>query len=44
LPLLQLVSHPIAVDPDPTLRAHAHAAGWKVMSLRNVPNKESIPG
>lgn len=35
LPLLKLVSHPIAVDPDDTLRAHATAQGWPIMSLRN---------
>lgn len=33
LPLLQRVTHPVAVDPDDTLRAHAEAAGWPVMSL-----------
>jgi phosphoserine phosphatase len=33
LPLMQLVTHPVAVDPDDTLRAHAEAAGWPVMSL-----------
>jgi len=35
LPLLSRVTHPVAVDPDDTLRAQAKAAGWKVMSLRN---------
>lgn len=34
LPLLQLVDHPVAVDPDPTLRAHAEAQDWPVISLR----------
>lgn len=34
LPLLMSVGHPVAVDPDPTLRAHAESAGWAVMSLR----------
>jgi HAD superfamily hydrolase (TIGR01490 family) len=34
LPLLQTVRHPVAVDPDPTLRAHAEAHGWPVISLR----------
>ena len=33
LPLLELVSHPVVVDPDEKLRAHAAAAGWSVMSL-----------
>ena len=34
LPLLALVDEPIAVDPDATLKAHALAKGWPVMSLR----------
>ena len=34
LPLLELVDHPIAVDPDATLRAQAEERGWKVISLR----------
>lgn len=33
LPLLNLVSHPVAVDPDDALRAHAQQRGWPVMSL-----------
>lgn len=33
LPLLERVSHPVAVDPDATLRAHAEARGWPVLSL-----------
>lgn len=33
LPLLELVTDPVAVDPDDTLRAHAEARGWRVMSL-----------
>ncbi len=36
LPLLQKVAHPVAVDPDPILRAHAEAHGWPVISLRNA--------
>lgn len=35
LPLLSLVSDPVAVDPDPTLHAHAEKQGWKVISLRD---------
>lgn len=31
LPLLQQVSDPVAVRPDPRLRAHAQAAGWPVI-------------
>ena len=34
LPLLEKVDHPVAVDPDDTLRAHAEAQGWPVVSLR----------
>jgi HAD superfamily hydrolase (TIGR01490 family) len=34
IPLLEAVTHPVAVDPDPTLRAHALARGWPVLSLR----------
>jgi len=34
LPLLESVTHPVAVDPDPTLAAHAHKMGWPVISLR----------
>lgn len=35
LPLLRLVDHPVAVDPDPVLLAHAESAGWPVISLRD---------
>jgi len=34
LPLLARVDHPVAVDPDPTLKAHAEREGWPVVSLR----------
>ena len=34
LPLLNSVGHPVAVDPDTTLIAHAEAQGWPVISLR----------
>lgn len=34
LPLLSRVSNPVAVDPDPVLRAEAEARGWPVISLR----------
>ena len=33
LPLLVRVTHPVAVDPDDTLRAHAQAHGWPVITL-----------
>jgi len=34
LPLLERVTHPVAVDPDATLRAHAVQRGWPIISLR----------
>jgi HAD superfamily hydrolase (TIGR01490 family) len=34
IPLLSMVTHPVAVDPDPTLRAHAEENGWPVITLR----------
>jgi HAD superfamily hydrolase (TIGR01490 family) len=34
LPLLNRVSRPVAVDPDPTLAAHAKARGWPVLRLQ----------
>jgi len=34
LPLLERVTHPIAVDPDATLRAHATKRKWPIISLR----------
>ncbi len=34
LPLLELVSHPIAVDPDPQLQATAQQRSWPIISLR----------
>jgi HAD superfamily hydrolase (TIGR01490 family) len=34
LPLLEQVDHPVAVDPDETLKSHARRLGWPVISLR----------
>lgn len=34
IPLLESVDHPVAVDPDATLRETAEARGWPVISLR----------
>jgi len=31
LPLLQSVTHPVAVQPDGRLRAHARARGWPIV-------------
>ncbi|AIZ34770.1 HAD family hydrolase [Pseudomonas sp. K1(2024)] len=35
LPLLEQVTHPVAVDPDPKLKAEAERRGWPVISLRD---------
>jgi len=35
LPLLERVTHPVAVDPDATLRAHATERRWPIISLRS---------
>ncbi|MHB1331513.1 MAG: histidinol-phosphatase [Sulfuriferula sp.] len=34
LPLLDLVTNPVAVDPDATLHEHAVQCGWPIISLR----------
>ena len=34
LPLLNRVSHPVAVDPDEVLKQHTSEHGWPVISLR----------
>jgi HAD superfamily hydrolase (TIGR01490 family) len=34
LPLLSLVGHPCAVNPDSTLRSHAKANGWRIRDYR----------
>jgi len=35
IPLLTLVSHPVAVDPDHSLKQHAEQRGWPIISLRS---------
>jgi len=35
IPLLSKVSHPVAVDPDPQLFAHAKNAGWSILNLHD---------
>lgn len=35
LPLLELVSFPVAVDPDNVLESHAKNKNWKIISLSN---------
>lgn len=34
LPLLEMVTQPVAVDPDETLADHAVSKGWPIISLR----------
>jgi len=34
LPLMQLVQHPVAANPDDTLRAYAQQHAWPIMNLR----------
>jgi HAD superfamily hydrolase (TIGR01490 family) len=36
LPLLEAVTHPVAVNPDAILRTRAEARGWPIMSLRQA--------
>jgi len=36
VPLLEKVDHPVAVDPDPTLAAHASERGWTIISLKGA--------
>ena len=35
LPLLEQVTHAVAVDPDPNMRAEAEKRGWPVITLRS---------
>ncbi len=34
LPLLKIVRHPVAANPDDTLRAHAELQAWPIINLR----------
>jgi HAD superfamily hydrolase (TIGR01490 family) len=36
LPMLELVGHPVAINPDPELRAHAKRSGWPVKDFRTA--------
>nr|MBF0683694.1 hypothetical protein [Pseudomonas sp.] len=33
IPLLEVVTDPVATNPAPALRAHAQAQGWRVIDL-----------
>lgn len=34
LPMLELVGHPVAINPDPGLRAEARRRGWEIRDFR----------
>ena len=34
VPLLERITHPVAVNPDPTLAALARARAWPVIEIR----------
>ncbi len=38
LPLLERVDHPVAVNPDPTLLAHAEEKSWPIIILSGGPS------
>ncbi len=42
LPLLEMVNHPIAVDPDPTLAEHAAQRGWPLITLRQGEKSQPL--
>jgi HAD superfamily hydrolase (TIGR01490 family) len=39
LPLLKLVTHPVAVDPDSTLRNYAQRLNWPIISLLEAQSR-----
>jgi HAD superfamily hydrolase (TIGR01490 family) len=41
VPMLSVVGHPAAVNPDARLERLAHAYGWPIVTLRNDPPKRS---
>ena len=43
LPLLSAVDHPVAVDPDPGLRARAEREGWPILRWRQSDMPYSSP-
>lgn len=42
LPLLEIVDHPIAVDPDDALAQHAEKAGWPIITLRQGEQSQPL--
>lgn len=43
LPLLEMVDHPVAVDPDETLINHAQLKGWPIITLRKGDKAAPYP-
>jgi HAD superfamily hydrolase (TIGR01490 family) len=43
LPLLERVTHPVAVDPDAMLKTTARERGWRVITLREAPAARGGP-
>jgi len=44
LPMMQLVGHPVAVNPDRTLMAVAHRRGWPVVEFNRTQKKVAKVG
>jgi len=42
LPLLEMVDHPVAVDPDDALMQHAEMRGWPVVTLRQGEQRQPL--
>ena len=48
IPMLEMVGHPVAVNPDRTLRKHALVNGWEVRTFKNpvpliqMPNAREV--
>lgn len=41
VPLLEKVSHPVATNPDPRLRALAQERGWRILDLFTAPASQA---
>lgn len=44
IPMLALVGNPVAVNPERSLRKHAVAQGWRVLSFRHPVPLTGMPG
>jgi phosphoserine phosphatase len=42
LPLLQWVDNPVAVDPDPVLRAFAEAVKWPILYVHSADEPVAV--